>query len=213
MKSSHLSLPALAMLALCGCQSGGKPGTAGGIVIGMEVVPHQNQTIAMAITGFDKAHNKADGIWSSSRISFERGNLFGPSRCKDDVCYFQSTAAAGDYVLYMLSIQADPSFGGALTGQRATSKRDMSKGTFFFHVSPGKFTYGGTYVVHADLSGVTGTPFQPDHPGSHIGEHGESEPTITYRMDLAATEAAIKDFKGFPTELVPSEPSATTFAP
>ncbi len=213
MMSSRLSLPALAMLALCGCQSGGGPGTAGGIVIGVEVVPHQNQSIAMAITGFDKAHNKADGIWSSSRISFEKGNLLGPSRCKDDVCYFKSTAAAGDYVLYKLIIQADPSFGGMLTGQRATSERDMSKGTYVFHVSPGKFTYVGTYVVNADLSTVHGTPFQPDHPGSPIGEHGESQPTISYRMDLAATETAIKDFKGFPTELVPSEPSATTFTP
>ena len=213
MKWSRLSLPAFAMLALCGCHSAGGPGTAGGMVIGVEVVPHQNQNIAMAITGFDKAHNKADGIWSSSRVSFERGNLMGTNNCKDDVCYFKSNAAAGDYVLYKLIVQENPSFGGFLTGQRATTERDLSKGTYFFHVSPGKFTYGGTYVVNADLSTVHGTPGQTNHPESHIGEHGEAEPTVTYRMDLAATEAAIKDFKGFPTELVPSEPSATTFVP
>jgi hypothetical protein len=213
MKWSHLSLPALAMLTLSGCQSGGGPGTAGGIVIGVEVVPHQDQEFAMALTGFDKAHNKADGMFSSTRISFLKGGPLGTSKCKDDVCYFKANAAAGDYVLYKLIVQGAPSFGGALTGQRAATERDMSKGTYVFHVSPGKFTYGGTYVVDADLGTVHGTPFETHHPESHIGEHGESEPSISYRMDLAATEAATKDFKGFPTELVPSEPSATTFTP
>lgn len=189
------------MFILAGCQ--GMSASSGGMVIGVEIVPHQEQDYAFAVASIDKATHKPGG--QLSRIFFEKGNLLGTNDCKDNVCYFKANADPGDYVLYNFIVSNSPRFfgkGGALAGHRVAASRDMSKGTYVFHVNPGKFTYVGTFVVNADVEAMINTDGQ-----------GGSEPTFTYRMDTDATKDALKDFKRFPTDLASSEPVPTTFEP
>jgi hypothetical protein len=202
MSVARLTITIPVMLALAGCQGMSLP-DSGGIVIGVEITPHQEQDYAFAIALIDKATGKPAGQFS--RIFFEKGNLLGTNDCKNDVCYFKANADTGDYILYNFIVSNSPRFfgkGGALAGHRVAASRDMSKGTFVFHVNPGRFTYVGTVVVNADVENMLNTDRQAGF-----------EPTFTYRLDLDATKEALKDFKGFPTDLVSSKPAPATFEP
>ena len=116
--------------------------------------------------------------------------------------------------MFQLVVANSPNFfgkGGLLTGRLVTT-RDMSKCTYMFHVEPGKITYAGTYTIYSDMTAVDRTFTGSQTADSHPGEHGEREPTITYKMDVEAAQMALKNFKGANVEMVSREPEQLTFA-
>jgi hypothetical protein len=208
-----------ALIVLCGCQSPrnvdmSKGASSGAVLIGVKTLPPQDQDYELVLTGFDKAQNKPLGYFSGTRTWLGKGSLHPNPICIDGICYLQSKMDPGDYIIFQLVVANSPTFfgkGGLLSGRLVTS-RDMSKGTYMFHVESGKITYAGTYIIFSDMTAVDRTLNGAQTADSHPGEHGEPEPTVTYEMDVGAAQMALKSFKGANVEMVSSKPEQVTFA-
>ena len=210
--------PLALLILLCGCQSPkvvgiSKTASSGAILIGVQTMPPQDQDYELVLTGYDKKQGKTLGYFSGTRTWLGKGSAHPIPICIDSVCYLQSKMDPGDYVIFQLIVANSPTFfgkGGLLTG-RLVTQRDMSKGTYMFHVEAGKITYAGTYTIFADMNNVDRAFNGGQTPDSHPGEHGEAEPTITYKMDVAAAQTALKSFKGVDVDMISPEPQQVTF--
>ena len=78
----------------------------------------------------------------------------------------------------------------------------LGKGTYMFHIDPGKVTYVGDYYIKSDMA-----------TGTAPGNNGGFEPVINSRMDFEAARKALQSFKGITAELAISNSKLVQFKP